>query len=94
VTVLFAPEAAEDLESAIGYVSEQNAAAASKMADRIFRAVEHLAAGLFKGREVELASGARVRFWYVHPMRIYYRRTAQVLQVVRIYHHARSPIER
>lgn len=54
--------------------------------------IDELAAGGLDGPEQELLSGQRVRSWPVPPVRVYYRRTGDLLEVVRIYHQARRPI--
>jgi hypothetical protein len=46
------------------------------------------------GREVLLRDGRWVKTWPVPPYRIYYRVSGQELQVIRVYHQARRPIER
>lgn len=47
-----------------------------------------------EGREVRLRDGRQVHTWPVPPYRIYYRQSADVFEVVRVYHQARRPIER
>jgi len=54
--------------------------------------VERLAEGDFEGPEQQLRSGMIVRSWPLPPYRIYYRRREGVLEVMRVYHHARRPI--
>jgi len=62
------------------------------MMDRVFTLVGHLAAGAFEGPEIQLRSGETVRSWPVHPFRVYYRRQAGSLQILRVYHQSRMPI--
>ncbi|PYM46503.1 MAG: hypothetical protein DME14_18060 [Candidatus Rokuibacteriota bacterium] len=52
-----------------------------------------LASGTVERREVRLRDGRRVHSWPVPPYRVYYRKSADVLEVVRVYHQARRPIE-
>lgn len=53
-----------------------------------------LGSGLVTGAEVTLRDVRRVHCWSMAPFRIYYRVVGDELQVVRIYHQARRPIER
>jgi hypothetical protein len=47
------------------------------------------------GIEVRIEGWPRaVREHYIRPFRVYYERRPGVLYVVRLYHHAREPIER
>lgn len=95
MTIVFAPEAVEDLAAAVGYLHERNPAAAVTTADHVFATVERLAAGEFDGPESRLRrTGERVRSWPVRPYRIYYRREADTLVVLRLLHGARRPITR
>ena len=89
--VELAPEALEDLHAAIDYLAERNPRAARRLADRVFVAIDRLAEGL-EGPAQVLRSGVEVRSWPVRPLRVYYRREADRLIVLRIYHQARRPI--
>jgi plasmid stabilization system protein ParE len=65
------------------------------MATVVFEAIDRLASNEFEGPESELrVTHERVRSWPVRPYRIYYRREADTLVVLRIYHAARRPIAR
>ena len=90
--VRFSPRARHDLRSAVEYVAAQNPTAAAELTDQLLSTIEKLAQGEFQGTEVQLRSGAIVRSWPVVPYRIYYRRSDEALQVVRVYHQARRPI--
>ena len=90
--VIYAPQAIEDVEAYVRHVAAHNAEAAMRIAQRIFAVIGQLADGAFEGPEQRLRSGEPVRSWPVHPLRIYYRRTANALQVLRVYHQARQPI--
>jgi plasmid stabilization system protein ParE len=76
--VVFSPEAAEDLRSAIQYLAERNAQAATRLAERVFEATERLSGQEFEGAEQILGSGERVRSWPVPPLRVYYQRGGDV----------------
>jgi hypothetical protein len=52
---------------------------------RVFRTAERLARGDFEGPEHHLMSGFVVRSWPVPPLHLYYRRTADALELLRIY---------
>jgi len=90
--VRFSPRARHDLQSAVEYVAAQNPTAAAELTEQLLSTIEKLAQGEFQGTEVRLRSGAVVRTWPVVPYRIYYRRSDEALEVVRVYHQARRPI--
>jgi plasmid stabilization system protein ParE len=90
--VRFSLRARRDLRSAVEYLAARNPNAAGELADQLLSTIEKLAQGEFQGTEVQLRSGATVRSWPVVSYRIYYRRSAEALQVVRVYHQARRPI--
>ncbi len=92
--IVYAPEAVDDLEAAVAYVARDNPAAAARLADRVFDRIDSLAAGEFDGPEHVLRSGESVRSWPVPPFRVYYRRSEGLLEILRVYHHARRPIVR
>ena len=90
--VFFAPEAEADLEELLDYIAERNPRAAVKLEARIFESIERLAARELDGPEQRLLSGAIVKSWPVPPVRVYYQRAVDALQIVRIYHQSRRPI--
>lgn len=90
----YTTEAHRDLLGAIDQVLPENPRAASHLAERLLATIERLAAGDFEGSETILTTGEVVRSWPVRPFRIYYERGTDELLVVRIYHQARSPIEK
>lgn len=92
--IVLSPQAQEDLREARAYIARDNPAAAKREVARIKDAIKVLAGGRIDGREVVLESGERVRLWLVSSYRLYYRRLDNVLQILRVYHHARRPIER
>ena len=92
--VLFTEEAAHDLEAAVSFVALRNPEGAQRLAERVLRLTDQLAARGFEGVEQELTTGERVRSWPVPPFRIYQQRRAEALVVLRIYHQARQPITR
>jgi toxin ParE1/3/4 len=92
--IVWAPEAASDLEAAVLYLAERNPTAARKLAERILALIERLESEPIEGPEHELTSGEIVRGWPYPPFRIYYRRTAEALQILRIYHQRQAPIVR
>jgi plasmid stabilization system protein ParE len=92
--IRFSPRAREDLRSAVEYVAARSPDAAIELRDHLLSMIERLARGEFEGAEVRLRSGSVVRSWPMVPYRIYYQRSAEVLRVVRVYHHARRPIEK
>jgi toxin ParE1/3/4 len=94
VSIVVSPQAQEDLREVRRYIARDNPAAARREIARIKEAIKTLADGGVDGREVCLESGERVRLWLVSSYRLYYRRLGKVLQVIRVYHQARHPIER
>jgi plasmid stabilization system protein ParE len=90
--IIYSPQAIEDLETYVGYVARSNPDAAARLARRVLKVIDRPADGAFEGPERQLRSGERVRSWPVYPLRIYYRRDADMLSVLRIYHEARRPI--
>jgi len=92
--IVYSPQAIEDIESYVTYVAGSNPDAAARLARRVLQTVDQLASRAFEGPEQQLLRGERVRSWPIYPLRIYYRRDADTLSVLRIYHQARRPIVR
>ena len=92
--IVWSPEAGDDLETAVQYLAERNAAAAARMAIDILGLIERLAVEPIDGPEHVLTSGERVRGWPYPPFRVYYERRDEGLVVLRIYHQRRLPIAR
>ena len=92
--VVLAPLAASDLEEAYRYLSQTGGLGADRLLLRVSETLGLLSSGLDIGRWVTLRDGRRVQSWPMPPYRIFYRLTGEELQVVRIYHQARRPLER
>lgn len=92
MTIVWAPEAVQDLAATVEFIALRNPTAAVALAGRVFDLIDHLAAGEFDGPEQQLRSGERVRSWAVPPLRVYYQRQPDEFRVVRVYHQARRPI--
>ena len=92
--IIWAAEAADDLEGAVGYLAGYNPEAASKLGLSVLALVERLASEPIEGPEHVLRSGESVRGWPLPPFRIYYQRTGDALRIVRVYHQKREPITR
>jgi len=90
--VVIAPRAFDDLAAMVGYVARDNPAAAARLVDRVFEIIDLLAEGGLDGPLGTLRSGVEVRSWPVRPLRIFYRREAHELHVLRIYHQSRRPL--
>ena len=90
--IRYTAEAHRDLVDALDQGMRTDPAATARLADRLLLVIERLAAGEFEGPKTALSTGETLRSWPVRPFRIYYERTGDELLVVRIYHHARSPI--
>jgi plasmid stabilization system protein ParE len=59
MTVLFAPEAEEDLVALVGYLAEWNPPAAADLGRRIFSVIDKFAERRFDGPETVLGTGDR-----------------------------------
>jgi len=70
----------------VTHVASNDPAAAGRFAERVSRIVQRLARRDLEGPEERLRSGTAVRSWPNHPLRLYYRRTATTLEVLRLYH--------
>ena len=90
--IVITPRAFDDLAATAGYVSQDNPAAAGRLVDRVFEVIDLLAEGGLDGPLTTLRSGVEVRSWPVPPLRIFYRRKADELHVLRIYHQSRRPL--
>ena len=90
--IVITPRAFDDLAATAGYVSQDNPAAAGRLVDRVFEVIDLLAEGGLDGPLTTLRSGVEVRSWPVPPLRIFYRREADELHVLRIYHQSRRPL--
>lgn len=91
--VVVAPLAAQDLGEAYEFISRDNPDAADRILAALSEVMGKLASGHLRGREVRLKSGETVLAWSHPPYRIYHRLKPDELQVVRVYHQARRPIE-
>ena len=94
MTIVVAPQAGKDLREAYEYILKDNLIAADRVLAHIVEVIGMLASEAVTGRDVLLRDGRRVKTWPVPPYRIYYRVSGQELQVIRVYHQARRPIER
>jgi toxin ParE1/3/4 len=94
MTIVVSPQAGKDLREAYEFIHKDNPIAADRVLAHIVEVIGMLASEAVMGREVLLRDGRRVKTWPVPPYRIYYRVRGQELQVIRVYHQARRPIER
>ena len=94
MTIVVSPQACEDLRKAYDYIRKDNPNAAARVLAHIVEVIGMLVSEAGTGRDVLLRDGRRVKTWPVPPYRIYYRVKGQELQVIRVYHQARRPIER
>ena len=91
--IVVAPLAAQDLQEAYDFIAKDNKRAADEVLIRISEVLGLIASGRVRGREVTIARGRRVHAWSVPPYRVYYRIKRGELQVIRVYHQSRRPIE-
>jgi plasmid stabilization system protein ParE len=94
VRIVVAPAAAQDLREAYEHIAKDNPSAADQVLARLVEIIGLLASKVFEGRTVTLRDGRRVQTWPVPPYRLYYRMSNEALEVVRVYHQARRPLER
>jgi plasmid stabilization system protein ParE len=94
MTVTVSPHARDDLKEAFEYIHKDNPQAANRVLAHLVEMFGFLASGAVTGREVVLRDGRRVNTWPVPPYRIYYRKNVDRLEIIRVYHQARRPIER
>ena len=92
--IVVAPAAAQDLREAYEHIAKDNPSAADQVLARLVEIIGLLASRVFEGRTVTLRNGRQVQTWPVPPYRLYYRMSDEMLEVVRVYHQARQPIER
>ena len=90
----FSPLAQQELLEALEYVARDNPEASKQVETRILKHITLLASQVAHGRPVTLKSGRTVSSWSVPPYRIYYRIREDTLEVIRVHHQARRPIER
>ncbi len=94
MTVRLSRLAELDLAEASDSLDQRSPEAAARLLARFEEAMQLLASGVVEGRPVELTDGRRVQAWLLNPYRIYYQREGAFLEVLRVYHSARRPIER
>ena len=94
MTIVWSPEAADDLDTAVAYLMERNVDAARRLSAAVFALVDVLAIEPMDGPAQVLANGEEVRSWPLPPFRVYYRRSGEDILVVRVYHQRRAPLAR
>lgn len=92
--IVVAPAAAQDIREAYEHIAKDNPSAADQVLARIVEIIGLLASGAFEGRTVTLRNGRPIQTWPVPPYRLYYRMNDEALEVIRVYHQARQPLER
>ena len=91
--IVIAPLAAQDLQEAYDFIAKDNNRAADEVLLHITEVLGLLTSGRVRGREVKISPRLKVNAWSVPPYRNYYRLKREELQVIRIYHQSRRPIE-
>lgn len=95
MTARWSPAARTDLLEAVRYLGkERSTSIADQFLDAVDATVELLLDGRFDGPVVVLMTGEEVRVWSVGLHRLYYRRRDGHLELVRLFHPRRRPIER
>ena len=92
--VIISPAAEADLADARDYLAQTSPKAAHELLSRFGEVTQTIASGLIGGREVVLKDGRPAQRWPMPPYTIYYRKEGNGVEVLRVYHHARRPIER
>lgn len=92
MTVSLRPEAYRDLTAALDYVAERDPDAAERLRQAVFEVFDALDEGVLEGPCFTMPSGIEVRRFFVHPFWLYYLRRSETLVVLRVRHHARSPL--
>lgn len=93
MSLVIAPEAADDLSEIYQYLASDRPRAAEEMLARLLTAIQRIADGELNGPTVRMIGGRRAHGWPVPPYRIYYQRIAGQTHILRVYHGARRPIE-
>jgi toxin ParE1/3/4 len=91
--MIVSPQARRDLEQAHAWIARDNPRAADRTLDRLFEAMERLEAGELTGPRVRIVGSVLARRWSVPPYRIYYRERGDEIEILRVHHQARHPIE-
>ncbi|WP_394822654.1 type II toxin-antitoxin system RelE/ParE family toxin [Pendulispora albinea] len=88
-------DARRDLRAYVFHVASENPRAAKREQARILAELSILIDAPVEGPSVRVENWPRpARRWFVHPFRVYYERSKDAVVVLRLYHHAREPIER
>lgn len=88
------PRARHDLAEALQLIASESPDAAERTRQRLITVIQYLVAGDLTGPQVTLSDGRIAHRWSVRPYWIYYRFRGRRMEVLRIYHQARRPIER
>jgi len=83
--------AREDLREIYRWIAQDSPRNAQRMVDRVLEVIELLASGAVEGPEVELQDGRKARTWPAPPYRVYYRRTEDLVYILRVYDQRRRP---
>ena len=93
MTVIVSRKAQQDLDQAYRHIAQDSPESADRLLVRILHVIDILASGELVGRNVRLRDGRQVQTWPIPPYRIYYRKSAESFNLLRVYHQARRPIE-
>lgn len=86
--------AERDLKEAEGYIAQGSEAAAERFLARFHEVMGLPGSGVVQGPAVQLRDGREAVAWSLPPYRIYYRLRGSGLEVLRVDHQARRPIEK
>jgi toxin ParE1/3/4 len=91
----WSPTARLDLRDLLTYIADDDPAAARSFAHRLFRAIEQLPQFPESGRIVPEFNEQTIREVIRNPCRIVYRINTedQIIEIARVWHAARGPIE-
>ena len=90
--VIYSPTARAEIQDAYTRLAQLNPDAAGRLVGSILRTINRLRLAELTGRTVRI-KGGEVQTWPVPPFRIYYLLSPDTIEIVRVYHQARRPIE-
>ncbi len=94
MNVSYAPTAVADLSAAYDHIARHNPAAAARVVGRLVDTIKGFVTAGVQGRPVVLKDGTPMLGWVILPYRVYYRVYDEGIEIARVYHHARAPLER
>lgn len=91
--MIVSQRAGRDLQEAHAWIARDNPQAAARVIERLFEVMERLEQRELTGPRVRILGNRLTRRSSVPPFRIYYRERGDEIEIIRVYHQARRPIE-